>query len=58
VATADEYRLAQERCLSRARNAADRNLRQTWLEIADSYELLLMLDKVLADGRPFVTGGP
>jgi hypothetical protein len=58
MATADDYRLAQERCLNSARNTSDRNLRQTWLELADSYRLLLMLDKVLADDGPFTASGP
>jgi hypothetical protein len=58
MATTDEYRQAHERCLNSARNASDRNLRQTWLELADSYQLLLMLDQVLASDGPFVASGP
>ena len=57
MATADDYRLAYERCLNSARMASDRNLGQTWLELADSYRLLLMLDEVLADRGPPIAGG-
>lgn len=54
MATAHDYRLAYERCLNCAHNASDRNVRQTWLELADSYHLLLMLDRVLTSSEPLV----
>lgn len=54
MATAEEYRLAQEKCLSCAKHVPDEHLRRTWLELADSYQILLMLDKELAGFGPLI----
>ena len=46
MATPNEHRLSQEGCRISAELALNEELRQAWLNIADSYGLLLMMDKI------------
>ena len=54
MAKAEEYRLAQEKCLDWARHVPDENLRRTWLELADSYRMLMILDEELSGIGPLI----
>ena len=47
MAKSDEHRSAQERCRINAELAPNGEVRQAWLNLVDSYNLLLFIDKEL-----------
>ena len=58
MATTNEHRLSEEGCRISAELALNEALRQAWLNIADSYGLLLMMDNNLSGHTPLVGRHP
>ena len=50
MATADDYLFAIERCRSQAETTTMVELKQMWLLLAESYQLLVIADDIQADG--------
>ena len=50
MATADDYLFAIERCRSQAEITTMVEVKQMWLLLADSYQLLLIADNIRQDG--------
>ena len=46
MAKADDYRLARERCESRAEHSPDDDVRRAWLTAAESYGILLEFEEM------------
>ena len=50
MAKAEEYLAAKERCLTLAEQCVPDDVRRAWLAAADSYDLLLKLDRYVYEG--------
>ena len=46
MATANEYLYSQQRCKAQAERSSSDAVRQAWLNLAESYAVLLMLEKI------------
>jgi hypothetical protein len=46
MAMANNYLSSQERCKNLAKRSANDDIRQAWLNLAESYEVLLMFEKI------------
>ena len=46
MAKADDYRLARERCKSRAEHSPDDDVKRAWLTVAESYHLLWLFEEI------------
>lgn len=54
-----DYRLAREKCAVRAAVAQDKEIKRLWLNLCDSYALLLKAETQFSDGaliRPLSEG--
>lgn len=50
MATVGDFRVAIEMCNGKAKHSADDGIRAAWLNIADSYGLLLILENIKVEG--------
>jgi hypothetical protein len=50
MAKADDFHLARERCLTLAHHSPSEDVRRSWLAAAESYDLLLKLERNAYEG--------
>ena len=50
MAKADDYLYERECCLCHARLSSDQEIKHAWIDLAESYTLLLLVDKIESDG--------